>query len=191
MRFIILIGPPGAGKGTQAKLLERSLGLPQVSTGDLFRYNLKNNTELGALARTYMDKGELVPDSVTVAMVRDRLAQPDAADGAILDGFPRTIAQAEALDDLLAQLGGQITSVPHIIVEREELVRRLLNRARIEGRIDDSDEDTVRNRMRVYEEQTRPLLDYYSARGLVVGIDGQQEVAAVQQDLQRAVAQAA
>lgn len=191
MRFIILIGPPGAGKGTQAKLLERSLGLPQVSTGDLFRYNLKNNTELGSLARTYMDKGELVPDSVTVAMVRDRLAQPDAADGAILDGFPRTIAQAEALDDLLAQLGGQITSVPHIIVEREELVRRLLNRARIEGRIDDSDEDTVRNRMRVYEEQTRPLLDYYSARGLVVGIDGQQEVAAVQQDLQRAVAQAA
>lgn len=190
MKFIILIGPPGAGKGTQAKLLEQSLHLPQVSTGDLFRYNLKNATELGALAKTYMDKGELVPDSVTVAMVRARLSLPDATGGALLDGFPRTIAQAEALDDLLAELGGQITVVPHIVVDREELVQRLLKRAQIEGRVDDSDEDTIRNRMRVYEEQTKPLLDYYSRRGLVVEVDGQQSIEAVQQDLRRVVAQA-
>ena len=190
MKFIILIGPPGAGKGTQAKLLEQSLHLPQVSTGDLFRYNLKNATELGALAKTYMDKGELVPDSVTVAMVRARLSLPDATGGALLDGFPRTIAQAEALDDLLAELGGQITVVPHIVVDREELVQRLLKRAQIEGRVDDSDEDTIRNRMRVYEEQTKPLLDYYSRRGLVVEVDGQQSIEAVQQDLRREVAQA-
>ena len=189
MKFIILIGPPGAGKGTQAKLLEQSLGLPQVSTGDLFRYNLKNATELGALARTYMDKGELVPDAVTVAMVKDRLSRPDAAGGALLDGFPRTIAQAEALDGLLAEFGGRITVVPHIVVDREELVQRLMKRAQIEGRADDSDEDTIRNRMRVYEEQTKPLLDYYSRRGLVVEVNGQQSVEAVQQDLQRVIAQ--
>ena len=178
MKFIILIGPPGAGKGTQAKLLEESMGLPQVSTGDLFRYNLKNATELGKLAQTYMDKGELVPDSVTVAMVKDRLARPDAANGAILDGFPRTTVQADALDALLADMGGHIAVVPHIVVDREELVQRLLKRAQIEGRVDDS-EDTIRTRMRVYEEQTKPLLDYYAQHGLVVEVDGQQSVAAV------------
>ncbi len=185
-RYIVLIGPPGAGKGTQAKMLEQSLGLPQVSTGDLFRYNLKHSTELGQLARSYMDKGELVPDGVTIAMVRERLSQPDAAHGAILDGFPRTIAQADALADLLAELGGRITCVPHIIVDREELVRRLLNRAQIEGRVDDS-EDTIRTRMRVYDEQTKPLLDYYDQRGLVAEVNGQQSVEAVQHDLQTVI----
>lgn len=190
MKFIILIGPPGAGKGTQAKLLVETLGLPQVSTGDLFRYNLKNATALGQLAQTYMDKGELVPDSVTVAMVKDRLSQPDAAHGAILDGFPRTTVQAEALETLLAELGGHIAVVPHIVVDREELVQRLLKRAQIEGRVDDS-EDTIRTRMRVYEEQTKPLLDYYAQRGLVVEVNGQQDVACVQQDLRRVIAQAA
>lgn len=186
MKFLILIGPPGAGKGTQAKMLEQSLGLPQVSTGDLFRHNLKNATELGKLAKTYMDKGELVPDAVTVAMVKDRLSQPDAANGAILDGFPRTIAQAEALDKMLAELGGRITVVPHMVVDGEALVQRLLKRAQIEGRADDS-EDTIRNRMRVYEEQTRPLLDYYRQRGLVVDVDGGQTIEAVQQDLKRVI----
>lgn len=189
MRFIILIGPPGAGKGTQAKMLEESLGLPQVSTGDLFRYNLKNETELGKLARSYMDKGELVPDEVTVAMVKDRLAQPDAAKGAILDGFPRTQAQADALESLLGEIGGRITVVPNIIVAREELVQRLLKRAQIEGRADDS-EDTIRTRMRVYEEQTKPLLDYYEERGLVVNVNGRQSIEAVQQDLRRVIEQA-
>ncbi len=191
MKFIILIGPPGAGKGTQAKLLEESLGLPQVSTGDLFRYNLKNATALGTLAKTYMDEGELVPDSVTVAMVKDRLSRADAASGALLDGFPRTIAQAEALDALLAELGGRIAVVPHIVVDREELVQRLVKRAQVEGRVDDSDEATIRNRMRVYEEQTEPLLDYYSRRGLVVEVNGQQSIDAVQRDLRRVIEQAA
>jgi len=185
-RYIVLIGPPGAGKGTQAKMLERSLGLPQVSTGDLFRYNLKHSTELGQLARSYMDRGELVPDGVTVAMVRERLSQPDAAGGAILDGFPRTIAQADALADLLEELGGRITCVPHIVVDREELVRRLLKRAELEGRVDDS-EDTIRTRMRVYDEQTKPLLDYYDRRGLVAEVNGQQSVEAVQHDLQAVI----
>jgi adenylate kinase len=189
MKFIILIGPPGAGKGTQAKLLEQSLDLPQVSTGDLFRYNLKNRTELGQLAQTYMDMGELVPDEVTVAMVKDRLSQADAARGAVLDGFPRTQAQADALDKLLAELGGHIAVVPNIVVDREELIRRLVKRAQIEGRVDDS-EDTVRNRMRVYEEQTKPLLEYYERRGLVVDVNGLQSIEAVQRDLQRVIEQA-
>jgi adenylate kinase len=188
MKFIILIGPPGAGKGTQAKMLEKSLSLPQVSTGDLFRYNLKNETELGKLARTFMDKGELVPDEVTVAMVKDRLAQADAVGGAILDGFPRTHAQADALDQMLVQLGGHIAVVPNIVVDREELVQRLLLRSQIEGRADDT-EDTIRNRMRVYEEQTKPLLDYYEQRGLVVNVNGQQSIEAVQQDLRRVIEQ--
>ena len=188
MRFIILIGPPGAGKGTQAKMLEQSLGLPQVSTGDLFRYNLKNETELGKLARTYMDQGELVPDAVTVAMVSDRLAHAEAAGGGVLDGFPRTQAQADALEQLLEQLGGRITVVPNLVVDGEELVQRLIARAQIEGRADDT-EDTIRTRMRVYEEQTKPLLHYYQQRGLVVNVDGLQSREAVQQDLRRIIEQ--
>jgi adenylate kinase len=153
--YVVLVGAPGAGKGTQAKRLQAALGLPQVATGDLFRANLKNNTELGQLARTYMEKGELVPDEVTVAMVRDRLSQEDCAQGAILDGFPRNVVQAEALDNLLAEFGGKIAIVPHIYVEQELLVNRLLKRAEIEGRADDN-EETIRTRMRVYSEETAP-----------------------------------
>lgn len=190
MKTIILIGAPGAGKGTQAKLLEEALGLPQVSTGDLFRFNLKNNTELGKLARTYMDRGELVPDEVTVAMVKDRLSLPDCADGAILDGFPRTQAQAVALDALLTELGGHISVVPSIEVPREELIARLLKRAEIEGRADDN-EETIRTRMMVYEEQTKPLLDYYGAKGLVVPVNGQQTIDDVQKDLVEVIEEAA
>jgi adenylate kinase len=182
MKFVILVGAPGAGKGTQAKLLQGSLRLPQISTGDLFRFNLKNETELGQLARTYMDKGELVPDEVTVAMVSDRLSQPDCARGAILDGFPRTSAQAEALDDILAELGGHISVVPTIHVEQSILVDRLLKRAEIEGRTDDN-EETIQKRMRVYEEQTRPLLEFYAKKGLVVEVNGQQSIEDVQNDL--------
>lgn len=190
MNFVLLMGAPGAGKGTQAKLLEGSLGLPQVSTGDLFRYNLKNNTELGMLARSYMDRGELVPDEVTVDMVRDRLKQTDCANGAILDGFPRTVAQAEALDALLAELGAAINAVVYVKVDTEELVKRLLKRAETEGRADDT-EETVRNRMRVYREQTEPLLAYYAQRGLLHEVNGQQSIEAVQRDLVQVVRQAA
>jgi adenylate kinase len=189
MGFIVLVGPPGAGKGTQAKLLQEALGLPHISTGDLFRFNLKNKTELGNLAQTYMDRGELVPDQVTVAMVEDRLSMDDCADGAILDGFPRTLAQAVALDDLLAKLGGQIDIVPSIEVPQDLLVERLLNRALLEGRADDN-EETIRTRMQVYEDQTKPLLDYYGQKGLVVSVSGQQTIEDVQKDLIKVIEEA-
>ena len=186
MRFVVLMGAPGAGKGTQAKLLEENTGLPQISTGDLFRYNLKQNTPLGILARSYMDKGELVPDEVTVAMVKDRLSQEDCASGAILDGFPRTVAQADALEELLLALGGKVTVVPHIYVDQDVLVARLLKRAELEGRADDN-EETIRTRMRVYHNQTKPLLSYYADKGLVVEVDGEQSIAEVNQDLRAVV----
>ncbi len=188
--FIVLMGAPGAGKGTQAKMLEQSLGLPQVSTGDIFRHNLKNETELGKLAQSYMDKGDLVPDDVTIAMVKDRLAQPDSDKGAILDGFPRTPAQAAALDTLLQEIGGRVLVVPYVSVSANELMQRLMNRAAVEGRTDDS-EETIRYRMQVYEEQTEPLLDYYRQRGLLVEIDGQQPIEDVQAELQVVIAEAA
>jgi len=189
MKFIILVGPPGAGKGTQAKLLQEKLSLPQVSTGDLFRFNLKNETELGKLAQTYMDRGKLVPDEVTVAMVEDRLSQKDCAGGAILDGFPRTLAQAQALDELLEKLGGKIDIVPSIEVPVDVLVARLLERAIKEGRADDN-EETIRTRMKVYEDQTKPLLDYYGQKGLVVPVNGQQTIEDVQKDLLKVVEEA-
>lgn len=184
--FVVLMGAPGAGKGTQAKKLEASLGLPQVATGDLFRANLKNETELGKLARTYMDKGELVPDEVTVAMVRDRLSQPDCENGAILDGFPRTTAQAAALDYLLDEFAAKIAVVPFIDVNQDVLVERLAKRAQIEGRADDN-EETIRVRMEVYRSETAPLLDYYDEKGLLIKIDGKQSIDEVTADLTEVV----
>jgi adenylate kinase len=180
--FVVLMGAPGAGKGTQAKRLAASLGLPQVATGDLFRANLKNETELGKLARTYMDKGELVPDEVTVAMVRDRLSQPDCGHGAILDGFPRTTAQAKALDELLSEFSTKIAVVPFIDVGQDVLVERLAKRAEIEGRADDN-EETIRVRMEVYQSETAPLLEYYKNRDLLVKINGEQSIDEVTADL--------
>lgn len=180
--FIVLMGPPGAGKGTQAKLLVEALGKPQVSTGDLFRYNLKQETDLGKLAKSYMDAGELVPDEVTIGMVKDRLAQSDCANGAILDGFPRSPAQAEALDELLAEMDGKISVAPLIHVEQDVLAARLLKRAEIEGRADDN-EETILIRMRVYNEQTAPLIAYYENRGLLSRVDGDQSVEAVNAEL--------
>ncbi|MBK9049402.1 MAG: adenylate kinase [Chloroflexi bacterium] len=185
-RYIVLMGAPGAGKGTQAKRLQDALGLPQVATGDLFRYNLKQKTELGLLANKYMDAGELVPDSVTIAMVRERLSLTDCAQGAILDGFPRNSLQAEALDGLLKDLGGRVVVVPYIHVSQEELVRRLIKRADLEGRADDNDE-TVRNRMRVYQQQTEPLLAYYRNKGLLVEVNGQQTIDQVYADLYQVI----
>lgn len=186
--FVVLMGAPGAGKGTQAKKLQSALDLPQVATGDLFRANLKNETELGKLARTYMDKGELVPDEVTVAMVRDRLSQPDCAGGAILDGFPRTIAQAEALDALLSEFSAKIAVVPFIDVNQDVLVERLAKRAEIEGRADDN-EETIRVRMEVYRSETAPLLNYYDEKGLLVKINGEQSIDEVTADLTQVVQQ--
>lgn len=173
--FVVLMGAPGAGKGTQAKLLEKELLLPQVATGDLFRSNLKNQTELGQLAKGYMDRGELVPDEVTVAMVRDRLSQPDCERGAILDGFPRNPSQADALNELLAEFNGEIKVVPFIYVDQEVLIERLLKRAEIEGRADDN-EETIRKRMEVYQKQTAPLLAYYEEKGLLVKVDGDRPI---------------
>jgi adenylate kinase len=187
--FVVLMGAPGAGKGTQAKRLEKSLGLPQVATGDIFRANLKNQTKLGKLARTYMDKGELVPDEVTVAMVRDRLSQPDCGNGAILDGFPRTSAQAEALDALLSEFSAKIAVVPFIHVNQDVLVERLAKRAEIEGRADDNNEETIRTRMEVYHLETAPVLDYYEKRSLLVKIDGEQSIDDVSSDLTKVIEQ--
>ena len=180
--YMILMGAPGAGKGTQAKMLQEKLGIPQVSTGDLFRENLKNDTDLGKLARSYMDKGELVPDEVTVAMVKDRIGREDCENGAIFDGFPRTVAQADALDELLSELDGKINVVPFINVNPDSVVKRLLKRAELEGRADDN-EETIRTRMSVFQEQTSPLLNHYEARGLLVEINGEQTIEEVQADL--------
>jgi adenylate kinase len=155
---IVLLGPPGAGKGTQAVKLAEKLGVPQISTGDLFRHNISNETELGIEAKKYLDAGELVPASLTNALVDDRLDQPDAANGFILDGYPRSVEQAEALAAMLSKRGLSLDAVLEFKVPEEELVERLKGR----GRADDT-EDVIRNRMRVYREETAPLLDYYGA----------------------------
>lgn len=207
------MGGPGAGKGTQAKRLEKALGIPQVATGDLFREHLKNNTELGILARKYMDRGELVPDEVTIAMVRDWLEHHADGRGAILDGFPRTCAQAEALDELLAEEGEVIDVVLYIHVRREVLLQRLAGRwtCPICGRVyhslfnppqepgicdvdggklfqrDDDTEETQRRRIEVYFEQTAPVLDFYRDEGLLVEIDGEQSIEEVSAVLVEAI----
>jgi adenylate kinase len=155
---IVLLGPPGAGKGTQAVKLAEKLGVPQISTGDLFRHNISNETELGLEAKKYLDAGDLVPASLTNALVDDRLDQPDAAAGFILDGYPRSVEQAEALAGMLAKRGLTLDAVLEFRVPEDELVARLKGR----GRADDT-EDVIRNRMRVYREETAPLLDFYGA----------------------------
>jgi len=213
MSYIILLGPPGAGKGTQARLLAGALGIPQVSSGDLFRENLREETELGLLAKSLMDRGELVPDDVTVRMVIERLSHADCEGGAILDGFPRTLAQAAALDGALAHEGHEISAALLIQVSDETVIKRLsgrwicrdcqamchipFNPPREPGRCDrcggplyqrqDDQPDTVRNRLLVYYKQTAPLVGYYFARGILVEIDGEQEIEAVQADLLAAV----
>ena len=213
-QYIVLIGPPASGKGTQAVMLRKLLDLPHVASGDLFRENLKNETELGRQAKVYMDRGELVPDDVTIAMVMERLSRPDCAGGAILDGFPRTIAQAEALDRALAELGHEISVVPYFAVPEEELVERVSGRrlCRVCGESyhvrfnppqqpgvcdndggelyqrDDDKPETVRKRLEVYWEQTSPLIDYYRAKGILAEINGDQPIDAVAAELRAAVA---
>ncbi|HLO27554.1 MAG TPA: adenylate kinase [Anaerolineales bacterium] len=207
--FIVLLGPPGVGKGTQAKILSEKTGLAHISSGDLFRENLKNQTELGKLAQTYMTKGELVPDDVTVAMIRDRLARPDCEAGALLDGFPRTPAQAEALEAMLLEFNGHVDAVPFITAQEATLVERLSGRwtCRANGHIfnektnppkndkkcdfdgselyqrDDDKAETVKHRIEVYFEQTSPLISYYRDHGKLIEIDGTQSIDQVTEDL--------
>ncbi len=172
---IVLLGPPGAGKGTQAQIIAGQLGVPAISTGDIFRANVSGQTELGLEAKVYMDAGDLVPDAVTVAMVKDRLAEPDAKAGFLLDGFPRTIAQAEQLRSSLDELGQHLDRVLELVVEEEELVRRLSGRRMLVGgewvQRDDDKPETVRHRLEVYREQTAPLSGFYDGEGLLSRID--------------------
>ena len=213
--FIVLLGPPGVGKGTQAKFLSEKTNLAHISSGDLFRENLKNQTELGKQAQAYMTKGELVPDDVTIAMIRERLTRPDCKAGAILDGFPRTTAQAEALTKMLAEFGGDVDTVPYVTAPESVLVERLSRRltCRANGHVfheknnppkkarvcdfdgselyqrDDDKAETVARRIQVYLEQTAPLVAYYRGRGKLVEIDGTQAIPVVAKALLSALKQ--
>lgn len=170
MRLLIM-GPQGVGKGTQAALLAQHYGIPAISTGDIFRYNLKNQTELGRQAQAFMDKGELVPDQLTNAIVKDRLAMDDAKQGWILDGYPRNAAQVEALDSILTDLGTPLDRVVALHADHDVLMERMTKRAEIEGRADDTPE-VIARRLDVYAKETEPLLAIYKERGLLLSVDG-------------------
>jgi adenylate kinase len=167
---IVLLGPPGAGKGTQAARVACRFGAPHIATGDIFRANVAEGTELGRAAQEYMDRGDLVPDDVVIAMVTERLASDDCAAGFVLDGFPRTVNQAEALDLRLADLGAPLHAVLCFEADEEELLRRLAGRAAAQHRADDA-EQTIRHRLEVFAIKTRPLIEYYARRGLLINVD--------------------
>jgi adenylate kinase len=169
------MGPPGAGKGTQAKVVADHFGIPAISTGDIFRANVSQGTPLGTKAAEYMDAGEYVPDEITNLMVRHRIDEPDAAPGFLLDGYPRTLAQVEELDGMIAFTGHRLDAAVVLTVDADEIVERLLQRAQVEGRADDT-EEVIRRRQEVYREQTEPLIEVYRGRGLVHEIDGMGEV---------------
>ncbi|RCG24418.1 adenylate kinase [Sphaerisporangium album] len=194
---VVLVGPPGAGKGTQAQFIASNLSIPKISTGDIFRANVSGGTELGKLAKEYMDRGDLVPDEVTVAMVRDRLSEPDAQEGFLLDGFPRNVPQAQILNKMLAEFGTSLDVVLELVVDDEEVVRRLAGRrtCRSCGKVwhvvfdppgnegvcdacggelfqrDDDREETIRHRLEVYQDQTAPLIRFYADEGILRGVD--------------------
>ena len=208
-RFIILLGAPGAGKGTQAQIINEKLGLPHISSGDIFRENFKNQTELGKLADSYIKAGQLVPDEITIKMIKERLSQPDCINGAILDGFPRTPQQADALEQMLTEFNARVESVIYISVADEVLIERLSGRwiCRAQGHVyhilynppkvpgicdidgselyqrDDDKVETVRQRIKVYHQQTQPLIEYYQRKGLLVEIDGNQSIEKISADI--------
>jgi adenylate kinase len=207
--FIVLLGPPGVGKGTQAKLIAETTDLPHISSGDLFRENMKNGTELGKHAQSFINKGELVPDDVTISMIRNRLSQPDCKNGALLDGFPRTTVQADSLEKLLIEFGGKVDYVPFITASESILIERLTGRWTCKGQghvfhekynppqtsgkcdfdgtalyqREDDRAETVTRRIQVYFSQTAPLIDYYRVHGLLNEIDGAQPIEKVTADL--------
>jgi adenylate kinase len=187
MSRFLLIGPPGAGKGTQAALLANAYSIPAISTGDIFRANVKNETELGLKVKLIMDRGEYVPDSLTNELIRDRLSQADAEAGFLLDGYPRTNDQVNELDDILVSQHRILDAVILLVADTDELVRRLLKRAQEQNRADDT-EDVIRHRQNVYLEQTQPLIEIYSARDLVVEIDGLGQVGEVTERILNALA---
>ena len=211
--YVVLLGPPGAGKGTQARGVSKKLGLTHVSSGDIFRENLRNGTDLGKLAKQYLDSGELVPDEVTISMIKEHITRPDYQSGVLLDGFPRTVVQAEALSELLAEMGSKVDCVPLIEVPSDDLVRRLSQRrscpmcqrvyhlahnppenkgvcnedgTELIQREDDRPE-TVRHRIDVYAEQTAPLISYYQQKGVLAAINGTQPIEVVAQDVLEAI----
>ncbi len=179
MRLIIM-GPPGAGKGTQAKFIAEHFGIPAISTGDIFRANVNEGTELGVKAKCFMDAGEYVPDEVTNLMVRNRIDEADAEPGFLLDGYPRTLAQVEELDGMIKHTGHQLDAVVVLTVDQDEVVERLHQRAEIEGRADDT-ADVIRRRQEIYGDETAPLIEVYRDRGLLIEVDGMGQVDEVTQ----------
>lgn len=186
MRLLIM-GPQGSGKGTQSNILAKMFGIPTISTGDIFRKNIAEGTELGVLAKDYTDHGHLVPDDVTTAMVRERLQQADAQDGFILDGYPRTIAQVAALDEFLAEQGWELDGVIDIDANREELVTRMAKRAAEEGRVDDT-EEVIARRLELYKQETLPATREYAKRHLLASVDGLGEIDVVTARIMAALA---
>ena len=178
MMRLLLIGPPGAGKGTQAAKLSEVFSIPAISTGDIFRENVKNETSLGLEAKSFMDRGAYVPDELTNKLVRDRLGNSDCANGFLLDGYPRTSDQVDQLDHILSETKTSLDAVIQLTADTDEVVRRLAKRAIEQGRSDDT-EDVIRNRLSVYEEQTAPLISVYASRGLLVMVDGLGEISEV------------
>jgi adenylate kinase len=184
---IVLFGKPGAGKGTQAEFLKGKYNLTHLSTGDIFRYNIKNDTELGQLAKTFMDKGDLVPDEVTIQMLQSEVDKNPHSAGFLFDGFPRTIAQAEALDKFLESKEQNITATVALEADDEILVARLLERGKTSGRPDDQDEEKIRNRYQEYNEKTAPLMDYYEAQGKFYAVNGIGSVEEVTERLSKVI----
>lgn len=190
MLNIVLFGPPGCGKGTQAEKLVQAFHLYHISTGDLFRSEIKNETALGLEAKSYMDKGELVPDAVTINMLKGKMLATPEAKGFIFDGFPRTIPQAEALDKMLAEMNAPVRIMLSLKVQDEELIKRLLLRGKESGRADDQDVNIIGNRVRVYNEQTKPVADYYAAQHKLTEINGELTIEEVFQSLSDAIKKA-